>query len=123
MEGRGSNQKVLDKAEGYKSDFFEPEKEQRLDEIIAKAKTYKEPIPVATTYLYNLNKTHVFKSANKRTAFTAINMFLRKNKLLFEITDEEAIKLSKDIRNDLLTFNEVENYLSKRIKNHGLLYA
>lgn len=117
------NQKVLDKAEGYKSAFFEPGKEQVLDEIIAKAKTYKEPIPIATTYLYNINKMHIFKSANKRTAFTSINMFLHKNKLSFEITDEEAKNLSKDIRNDLFTFKELENYLSKRIKNNRLMYA
>lgn len=117
------NQKVLDKAEGYKSAFFEPRKEQVLDQIIAKAKTYKEPIPTATTYLYDINRMHIFKSANKRTAFTAINMFLHKNKRFFEITDDEAKKLSKDIRNDLFTFNGLETYLSKRIKNQGLVYA
>jgi len=44
-------------------------------------------------------------------------MFLQKNKILFEITDEEAIKLSKDIRNDLYSFDEMKDYMAKRIKN------
>ncbi len=44
-------------------------------------------------------------------------MFFQKNKIVFEITDEEAVKLSKDIRNDKYTFDEVKNYLAPRIKN------
>jgi death-on-curing family protein len=116
-----ANQKILDKFEGYKSKFFEPEKERELDKIVARAKTYKEPAYTAAIYLYDLNKAHIFNSANKRTAFLAVDMFLYKNKMLFEITDDGAIKLSKDIRNDLYNFDEVKDYMSKRIKNRKIL--
>jgi death-on-curing protein len=111
------NQKVLDKYEKYPSRFQFPGNEKELDNIVAEAKTYKEPASIAATYLYNLNRKHIFNSANKRTAFLATDMFFQKNKIVFEITDEEAVKLSKDIRNDKYTFDKVKNYLAPRIKN------
>lgn len=111
------NQKVLDKYERYPSKFQFPGNEKELNEMVAEAKTYKDPVSIATIYLYNLNRKHIFNSANKRTAFLATDMFLQKNKITFEMTDEEAVKLSKDIRNDKYTFNEVKNYLAPRIKS------
>ncbi|MDE1865185.1 MAG: Fic family protein [Candidatus Micrarchaeota archaeon] len=109
------NQKVLDKYEKYPSKFQFTGNEKELDRIATEAKTYKDPASIAAIYLYNLNRKHIFNSANKRTAFLATDMFFQKNKILFEITDEEAVKLSKDIRNDKYNLDELKNYLASRI--------
>ncbi|MDE1823268.1 MAG: type II toxin-antitoxin system death-on-curing family toxin [Candidatus Micrarchaeota archaeon] len=111
------NQKILDKLEHYPSRFQSDVKEA-LEEIIDRARSGNDASTIAATYLYELNRRHVFSSANKRTAFLASEAFLRENGIKFNISDEQAASLSKDVRNGKYTFEELRDYIEKNT-SHG----
>ena len=106
------NQRVLNEVENYPSKFQSDGREV-LDEIITKAKASKDISTVAAVYLYELNRKHVFNSANKRTAFLAAEIFLRSNGVYLNISDEQASAFSKDIRNGKYTLEQVVGYIAK----------
>lgn len=49
--------------------------------------------PQAAAYLYHLAMNHPFIDGNKRTAFAAMDAFLRLNGFLLSFTDEESYRL------------------------------
>ncbi len=108
------NQKILSKVEGYPTGFQDPDGKEVLQSIVGRARKRTVPSEAAAEYICGLNTAHVFKSANKRTAFLAGEMFLGRNGVKLGITDEEAVKLSKDIRNGRLLFEEVEKYIKEK---------
>ena len=89
----------MNEVENYPSKFQSADVREDLDKIITKAKESKDINAVAAIYLYELNRKHVFNSANKRTAFLATEIFLQSNGAYLNISDEQASILSKDIRN------------------------
>jgi len=110
------NQRILNEIENYPSKFQSADGREILDEIMANAKSNGEINTAAATYLYELNRKHLFNSANKRTAFLSTEIFLRSNGTYLNIDNEQATKLSKDIRNGKYTFEQVRDYIAKNTK-------
>ena len=110
------NQKILSKVEGYATGFQVPDGKEILESIVKKALEKEEPSEVAAEYLYGLNTKHVFKSANKRTAFIAAEVFLGRNGITLGLSNQEAATLSKNIRARSINQNEVEKLIKERSK-------
>ena len=110
------NQKILSKVEGYATGFQAPDGKEILESIVKKALEKEEPSEVAAEYLYGLNTKHVFKSANKRTAFIAAEVFLGRNGITLGLSNQEAATLSKNIRARSINQNEVEKLIKERSK-------
>lgn len=110
------NQKILSKVEGYATGFQVPDGKEILESIVKKALEKEEPSEVAAEYLYGLNTKHVFKSANKRTAFIAAEVFLGRNGITLDLSNQEAATLSKNIRARSISQNEVEKLIKERSK-------
>lgn len=62
----------------------------------------------------SLGQNHPFFNANKRTAFTALVIFLRYNGLLFKMNTHDAEDLTVDMVNHKYTFQK----LAEVIKTH-----
>ena len=62
----------------------------------------------------SLGQNHPFYNANKRTAFTALVIFLRYNDLLFKMNTKDAEDLTVDMVNHKYTFED----LAEMIKKH-----
>ena len=110
------NQKILSKVEGYATGFQVPDGKEILESIVKKALEKEEPSEVAAEYLYGLNTKHVFKSANKRTAFIAAEVFLGRNGITLDLSNQEVATLSKNIRARSISQNEVEKLIKERSK-------
>ncbi len=115
------NQKILSKVENYPTKFAEPNGKEILEDIVNQSKQQGTPIDAAAVLMHNLNMTHVFKSANKRTSFLAGELLLGKNGIRLGFTDGEAAKLSKDIRNNKVSIEQLKKRLeeSSRTKNYA----
>lgn len=64
----------------------------------------------------SLGQNHPFHNANKRTAFTALVIFLRYNSLQFKMNTKHAEDLTVDLVNHKYTFEE----LAEMIKKHSV---
>lgn len=117
------NQKVLSKVENYPTKFADAGSKELLDSIVNKAKTKSNPSEVATIYMHDLNLGHVFKSGNKRTSFLAGELFLSRNGIMLDLTDQEAVTLSKNIRNSRIAEEELRKYIEEKSRKRTRNYA
>lgn len=69
-------------------------------------------------FLYrNLAQKHPFQNANKRTAFSAMEMFLKINEVNFECTQDEAIQFTLRVVNDkTLTLEDITDWIKRHCK-------
>lgn len=68
----------------------------------------------AAALFESLGQNHPFQNANKRTAFTALVIFLRYNRYRFIMDNKKAEDFTVDMVNHKFTFQEI----SEIIKNH-----
>lgn len=107
------NTQILKELEGYPSKFQKVDGKNILEEIIKKAKSQPNQYSAAAFYLSEISIKHVFNSANKRTAYLAAHMFLQLNGITLNLTKEEAIQLSKDVRNGKYSLDQLTQYLTQ----------
>jgi len=60
-----------------------------------------------------LGKNHPFQNANKRTAFTALVIFLRYNGYRFSMGQKAAEDFTVDMVNQKFTFGEIAKLIEK----------
>lgn len=77
-----------------------------------------ETIERKAAFIYrNIAQKHAFHSANKRTAFTSMVIFLKLNSINFECTQDEAVQFTLRVVNDkTLTFEEIEKWIKGHCK-------
>jgi len=75
---------------------------------------YPSVIEKAAALFESLGQNHPFHNANKRTAFTALVIFLRYNGYLFDMEHKAAADLTVDMVNHAYTFEE----LTVKIQEH-----
>ncbi|MDK6298209.1 type II toxin-antitoxin system death-on-curing family toxin [Staphylococcus caprae] len=69
------------------------------------------------THLYrNIVKKHIFFNGNKRTAFMALNIFLRKNGLILEVNSQEAVEFTVKIATENLEEKIIVEWIRKHTK-------
>ena len=74
-----------------------------VSSIIFSTNYYDNIIDIAASYLYKINKDHIFRDGNKRTACLATIQFITLNNKSFDITNDELYKLSIDIAENKYT--------------------
>ncbi|MFW3458948.1 type II toxin-antitoxin system death-on-curing family toxin [Staphylococcus caprae] len=73
------------------------------------------------THLYrNIVKKHIFFNGNKRTAFMALNIFLRKNGLILEVNSQEAVEFTVKIATENLEEKIIVEWIRKHTKTNLL---
>ncbi|MNR54963.1 Toxin Doc [compost metagenome] len=65
----------------------------------------------AAALFESLGQNHPFYNANKRTAFTALVIFLRLNNLSFEMDPQKAEDFTVDMVNHRFDFKEAANII------------
>ena len=70
----------------------------------------------AATPLFGLIKNHPWRGGNKRTATALTDSFLYRNGFELKTSLEEIIELSLNVESDLWVFDEIENWLRKRVE-------
>jgi death on curing protein len=65
----------------------------------------------ASAYLYHIAKNHPFIDGNKRTAFAAIDVFLRMNGYVLGLTDNQSYDLVLKVVQDDLGKEELANHI------------
>ncbi len=93
--------------------------EGNLDFILAEVKDASISVErKAVTLLYDIIIAHPFLDCNKRTAFVAMQVFLKRNgkELVYSEANEYILKrLLYDIAGNIITHEEVEGILTKLI--------
>lgn len=69
----------------------------------------------AATLCFGLVKNHPWFGGNKRTATFLMEIFLRKNELVFTATDEETFEMVLKVESDTWKTGEIESWLRERI--------
>lgn len=64
----------------------------------------------------NIVKKHIFFNGNKRTAFMALNIFLRKNGLILEVNSQEAVEFTVKIATENLEEKIIVEWIRKHTK-------
>lgn len=67
----------------------------------------------AAAYLYHLAMNHLFIDGNKRTAFAAMDTFLRLNNCSLNMTNEEAYNLVMQVSQGRRSKAELSAYLAE----------
>ncbi|WP_070833048.1 type II toxin-antitoxin system death-on-curing family toxin [Staphylococcus sp. HMSC036D05] len=68
----------------------------------------------------NIVKKHIFFNGNKRTAFMALNIFLRKNGLILEVNSQEAVEFTVKIATENLEEKIIVEWIRKHTKTNLL---
>ena len=71
----------------------------------------------ASAYLYHLAKNHPFLDGNKRTAFGAMEAFLRLNGYNLSFSDEEAYKIVMQVAQGEISKEELTALLEQHIQS------
>jgi len=69
----------------------------------------------AAAYLYHIAMNHPFIDGNKRTAFAAMDTFLRLNGYSLNLTDEQAYRLVMQVAQGRMSKAEVSTYLEQSV--------
>jgi death-on-curing protein len=69
----------------------------------------------AAAYLYHIAMNHPFIDGNKRTAFAAMDTFLRLNGYSLNLTDEQAHRLVMQVAQGRMSKAEVSTYLEQSV--------
>jgi death-on-curing protein len=69
----------------------------------------------AAAYLYHIGMNHPFIDGNKRTAFAAMDTFLRLNGYSLNLTDEQAYTLVMQVAQGRMSKVEVSTYLEQSV--------
>lgn len=69
----------------------------------------------AAAYLYHIAKNHPFLDGNKRTAYGAMEVFLRLNGYNLNLSDEEAYNMVMQVAQSEMTKEELSSLLEKHI--------
>lgn len=69
----------------------------------------------AAAYLYHIAKNHPFIDGNKRTAFAAMDVFLRMNGYVLRLTNNQSYDLVLQVVQENLTKEALANYLKRAI--------
>ena len=70
----------------------------------------------AAAYLYHVAKNHPFVDGNKRTAYGAMEAFLRLNGHNLELSDDEAYAMVMQVAQGEITKEELSTLLQKHIR-------
>lgn len=70
----------------------------------------------AAAYLYHLAKNHPFLDGNKRTAFGAMEAFLRLNGYNLDFSDEEAYQIVMQVAQGEMSKEELARLLEQHIQ-------
>ncbi|RXK17511.1 type II toxin-antitoxin system death-on-curing family toxin [Macrococcus sp. DPC7161] len=65
----------------------------------------------------NIVMKHIFYNGNKRTAFMALNVFLRKNGKRLVVDQMEAVEFTVKIATDKLEEKEIAKWIARFIEN------
>ncbi len=69
---------------------------------------------IAASYAYGLAKNHGYVDGNKRIAFAAMFVFLYRNKLLLETTDDDAIAAMVGLASGETSEDELAQWIRER---------
>ena len=69
----------------------------------------------AAAYLYHIAMNHPFIDGNKRTAFAAMDTFLRLTGYSLNLTDEQAYRLVMQVAQGRMSKAEVSTYLEQSV--------
>lgn len=75
--------------------------------------TYPSLFEKAAALFESLGKNHPFHNANKRTAFTALVIFLQLNGYRFEMNQKDAEDMTVDMVNHKYSFQEISSIIEK----------
>lgn len=67
----------------------------------------------AAALFQSLGENHAFQNANKRTAFTALVIFLHYNGLHFKMEQKQATDFTVDMVNHMYTFEEIVEMINE----------
>lgn len=70
----------------------------------------------AAAYLYHIAKNHPFLDGNKRTAYGAMEAFLRLNGYSLNLSDEEAYNMVMQVAQSEITKEELSSFLEQHIR-------
>lgn len=70
----------------------------------------------AAAYLYHLAKNHPFIDGNKRTAFAAMDVFLRLNGYVLKLTNDQSYKLVLQVVQGALNKESLVRHLKRMIE-------
>lgn len=70
----------------------------------------------AAAYLYHIAKNHPFLDGNKRTAYGAMEAFLRLNGYNLDISDEEAYNMVMQVAQSEMTKEALSSLLEEHIR-------
>ena len=70
----------------------------------------------AIAYLYHIAKTHPFIDGNKRTAFAAMDVFLRMNGYVLQLTNDQSCSLVIQVVQSETNKEELAAYLKQVIE-------
>ncbi len=87
-----------------------------LDFLVDQMEIPKSIERKAATLFYGILTSHPFVDGNKRTAIASIEIFLRENKKELIAEDEELWDIVHRISSEKLKFEEVVNWIKKKIK-------
>lgn len=88
-----------------------------LDAVINRVENHilhgiiKDEYDLAATYAIVIAVGHVFHDANKRTAFIAMDVVLRRNGIVLQFDTEETGKIIVKVARGLINTVELVNYL------------
>ena len=86
----------------------------KIQEIIDKAKNSEGSIKKkAAILLHEINRQHLFASANKRTSFIIAADFLLTNEGIVPLKKKEDVKFLIEIREGRKTVEEIEGWLNE----------
>lgn len=69
----------------------------------------------AAAYLYHIAKNHPFLDGNKRTAYGAMEAFLRLNGYNLDLSNEEAYNMVMQVAQSEMTKEELSSFLEQHI--------
>lgn len=70
----------------------------------------------AVAYLYHIAKNHPFIDGNKRTAFAAMDVFLRMNGYILKLTDAQSYGLVLQVVQGNLGKEDLANYIERVVE-------
>jgi death-on-curing protein len=70
----------------------------------------------AAAYLYHIAKNHPFVDGNKRTAFAAMDVFLRMNGYILKLTNVQSYDLVLQVVQDNIEKKELADYIERVIE-------
>lgn len=95
---------------------------QPYQEVFGK-ELYKGIYEKAGILFINLAKKHVFHNGNKRTAWVAMNTFLKINGYLTNFPTEEGLFFTLEVVNFEGTFEELKEYVFKYLKTTPYIFS